>query len=277
MRKKTIIIFACSLVLCATALLNVNTYSNPSGAPSGSSGAPNDPANGCARSGCHNATPTTRVGLLTSDIPTDGYIAGQTYTFTAQITQAGISKWGFQATAQNNSGTALGTLILTNTGQTRFPSGSSGSKYVTHSTGGNSGSTGSKTWTFDWTAPAAGTGPVTFYIYAMAANNNGNESGDQVFKETVTYQELTGVGMSAIKPLSMELYPNPSSIGFFSIKGLKEGTNLVKMFDSNGKLVFNQTLLGTNQNIFTNGFEKGVYFVSVESKSGNAFKKLIIQ
>jgi hypothetical protein len=53
--------------------------------------------------------------------------------------------------------------------------------------------------------------------------------------------------------------------------------NLVKMFDINGKLVFSELLASGNKSISTAGFEKGVYFVSIEGKQGRIVKKLIIQ
>ena len=39
---------------------------------------------------------------------------------------------------------------------------------------------------FSWTAPATDVGPVTFYVAANAANNNGNNQGDQIYNTKVT-------------------------------------------------------------------------------------------
>jgi len=278
MKKLYIITLISFLSIAISGFLSVDTHSNPVGAPAGAAGAPNDPANGCNRSGCHGGSSTLRAGLLTSDIPSTGYVPGQTYTFTVQITEAGISKWGFQVSPQANDGTLLGTLILTGPppAQTRFAAGG-GSKYITHTTAGNSGSTGSKSWTFDWTAPAAGAGAVNFYTYVMAANGNGNTSGDQTFRESVTFQEASGVGFNPLNNSTLELFPNPSSTGFFMVNGISTDLNLVKMFDLNGKLVYSELLAAGNTTISTTGFNKGLYFVSIEGKQGRAFKKLIIQ
>jgi hypothetical protein len=112
MKKLYIITFASILTVAISGLFSVDTHSNPNGAPAGAAGAPNDPANGCARSGCHSGGNTARAGLIGSDIPSQGYTPGQTYTFTVQIEQAGISKWGFQISPQAANGTLLGTLIL---------------------------------------------------------------------------------------------------------------------------------------------------------------------
>jgi hypothetical protein len=36
-------------------------------------------------------------------------------------------------------------------------------------------------WTFNWVAPSTDVGLVTFYAAGNEANNNGNESGDQIY------------------------------------------------------------------------------------------------
>lgn len=278
MKKIYIITFATILTIAISGLFSVDTHSNSTGAPSGAAGAPNDPANGCNRSGCHAGNSTVSAQLLSSNVPAAGYTPGQTYTFIVQITQAGISKWGFQVSPQANDGTLLGNLILTGPppAQTRFAAGG-GSKYITHTTAGNSGSTGTKSWTFDWTAPAAGSGPVNFYTYVMASNSSSSNDGDQTFRQTVTFQEESGVGFSSLNYSTLELFPNPSATGFIVINGLTSELNLVKMFDINGKLVFNELLASGNKSISTAGFEKGIYFVSIEGKQGRAVKKLVIQ
>jgi hypothetical protein len=276
MKKLYTVLFISLFSIAISGLFSVDTHSNPNGAPAGAAGAPNDPANGCNRSGCHAGSSTLRTGLINSNVPSTGYVPGETYTFTIQITEAGISKWGFQVSPQADNGTLLGTLTLTDANQTRFAAGG-GSKYVTHTTAGNSGSIGNKSWTFDWTAPSAGTGDVKFYTYVMASNNNGSTSEDLLFRESVTFQENSGVGFNSLINTTFELFPNPSATGFFIVNGLSTDLNLVKMFDVNGKLVLNELLTFGNNTISTAGFEKGIYFVSVEGKQGRSVKKLIIQ
>jgi hypothetical protein len=277
MRKVYFIAFITLVAISLNALLITPTHSNPNGAPAGASGAPNDPANGCNRSGCHGGSPTLRSGLIVTNIPSSGYVPGQTYTFTVQIEQAGVSKWGFQISPFSASGGAIGTWVLTDNTQTRFAAGG-GSKYVTHTTTGNSGSTGSKSWTFNWTAPAAGNGGINFYAYVMASNNNGNTAGDAVFNETLFFEEASGIGFDALEAPTFELFPNPTSIGHFVIRNnFIAGNNQVKIYDLSGKLVSSETLSIQNQLFSTNGFKTGVYFVSVEGEQGRTIKKLIIQ
>ena len=276
MKKLYICAFITLMSICISGIFSVDTHSNSNGGPAGAAGAPNDPANGCARSGCHSGGTTPRAGLINSNIPAAGYIPGQTYSFTISITEAGISKWGFQASPQSSTGALLGSIILTNVNETRFAAGG-GNKYITHTTAGNSGSTGSKSWSFDWTAPAIGSGLVTFYANVNASNGNGSSNGDQIFNGSVSYQEASGVGFETVSSSTFEIFPNPSNAGYFVVKGVSAGVHQVNVFDVQGKLVLSQQQAVEMQTISTNGLEKGVYFVSVEGEQSRTIKKLIIQ
>jgi hypothetical protein len=122
----------------------------PSGAPAGYTGSPGDGHN-CTS--CHGGSQSTVSGWITSDIPADGYTPGTNYTIT--VTVSGSGQKGFEVSPQDGTGTLLGTLTA-GTGNHLTGSG----KYVTHSA---KSSANPKTWSFTWTAPAAGTGLVTFY------------------------------------------------------------------------------------------------------------------
>lgn len=124
----------------------------PGGAPSpyNYSGSPSD---GRDCSYCHGNM-TTATGWITSNIPVSGYVPGTTYQITATNTISGSGKYGFEVSPQSVSGTLLGTL----TAGTNSKVVGSG-KWITQSTA----SSGVSSWTFSWTAPAAGTGTVTFY------------------------------------------------------------------------------------------------------------------
>ena len=141
------------LILLSLAVVLFSSYSilSGNGAPSGRTGSPGDGSN-C--SSCHSQAAGTTPGLITSNIPASGYVPGQTYQITATNTLTGSGKYGFEVSPQNASGTQLGTLAA-GTGSKLV----GGTKYVTHS----SSNTSTNTWTFGWTAPAAGTGTVTFY------------------------------------------------------------------------------------------------------------------
>jgi hypothetical protein len=122
----------------------------PTGAPAGYTGSPGDGKN-CTQ--CHGGSPSTVSGWITSDIPPEGYTPGNTYTITVTVT--GGSRKGFEVSPQNPAGALLGTLTA-GTGNKLVGS----NKYVTQNAGSYNNPA---VWTFTWTAPAAGTGLVTFW------------------------------------------------------------------------------------------------------------------
>jgi hypothetical protein len=148
-KKRVYLIIVIFLMISGIAFTtSVFGYSN--GAPAGYTGSPGD---GHICTSCHGGTATAISGYFTTDIPANGYIAGTTYTITVSFTGTGGK--GFEVSPQNAAGTQLGTLIA--------GSGSKlvgGSKYCTQTT---HITTTTATWVFQWTAPVAGTGDVTFY------------------------------------------------------------------------------------------------------------------
>jgi hypothetical protein len=179
--KNTLTFIAIILLIAG---LSHNIISSPDGAPSGYAYDKASNYRSCATSGCHSGTSVfadTTIAKITSNIPSTGYIPGQTYTFTATVTKPGYSRFGFQASPQDSVGNYKGTMIVTNTTKTKI----TGTKYITHTQSGNSQSS----WSWNWTAPALGSGQVKMSGALMAANNNGGTSGDSVYKVNVTINE----------------------------------------------------------------------------------------
>ena len=157
----------------------------PGGAPSGYTGSPFDGKN-CTN--CHGGSASTVAGMITSNIPAAGYTPGASYTIT--VTVSGSGNKGFEVSPQNAAGTLLGTLTA-GSGNKLVGSG----KYVTQS----SSLTGTATWSFGWTAPAAGTGSVTFY-------------GAFTASKPVTKLSTLVVSENSVIPLSVVATANPTSI-----------------------------------------------------------------
>src|ERR1051325_780196 len=211
MKKTLLVLFAIISIVSLMAFTSGggNDPMDSSGGPAGYAG---DPAGGgktCGSGGgCHTGHPVgTLTGVITSNIPAAGYSPNTTYTITANFVRPGHTKFGFQITPQNSSGTKLGTLAITSS-QTKLVGTS---KYVTHTSTGTSGS-GSKTWSFNWLSPATGQGPVTFYGVFNATNNNGNDTGDSIFKCTLNVTEnTTAVQNLGLTDFHFTSYPNPTT------------------------------------------------------------------
>lgn len=177
-----------SIALFVLILLRFDSSTgSSSGAPAGYA---NDPASGQSNcTSCHAGTAiqaTPNTASITTNIPASGYVPGQTYTITANVITSGRSKFGFEVAAQSSNGATRGTLIVTNTTQTKIVN----NNYITHTLSGTSGN-GSKTWTFNWVAPATGSGPVGFYGAFNASNSNNSTSGDIIYVTSTTVQENT--------------------------------------------------------------------------------------
>src|SRR6185369_1763122 len=187
-----LIALACLLAAFAGYLLSNNAGTRPvhafsAGPPAGYTGAPLEEPEACAE--CH-VPPDAGTGRISITAP-QTYVPGQTYPITVTHTNADPTRlrWGFELTVldnasdekagdlQNNDST---TQVLNNTGP------NSARQYIEHTAGGTFiGQQNGASWTFNWTAPATDVGPVTFYAAGNQANNDGNTSGDYIYKTFV--------------------------------------------------------------------------------------------
>jgi hypothetical protein len=236
--KKTITLSSITLLAIMLIIQTTgnNAHSNGSGSPAGRTGSPADGAT-CNGSNCHGGSTTpSATQIISSNVPGLGYIAGQTYTITATCTQAGINKYGFQISPQSMNGTLLGQLVVTNATTTKIV----GSKYITHTSSGTAGM-GTKTWTFNWVAPAAGTGDVTFYGCFNFSNSSSTASGDIIrTSNLVISEDVTTSGIAPVDgdPLGAILYPNPILNDATLRVNLSSQENVtVKILSLNGQLI----------------------------------------
>jgi hypothetical protein len=155
-------------------------YANSTGSPGGKTGSPGDSNETCTE--CHTGTASSASGWITSNIPANGYTPGETYLITATGTHNGVVKFGFELTAETSGGTKIGTLAITEATRTKL---TNQNKAVTHKAAGNVPNGNTNTWTVNWTAPASDVGSIHFYAAFNAANGNGNNSGDVIYKSNL--------------------------------------------------------------------------------------------
>ena len=145
----------------------VNFSSNP---PAEKTGAPGD--GNCTD--CHMGATMSAEGVVDFSVGGGpGYIPGNTYPFI--LSSIGGSRNGFQLTVLDASNNAAGTFTA-GTGSSVTTSG--GREYVRHS------DSGVDTWVFDWTAPGSDMGELTAYYAVNKANDNGENTGDEIFLGT---------------------------------------------------------------------------------------------
>jgi hypothetical protein len=181
--KKLYSLIALVLIALLAGHSKLQSYSNGFFG-GGYTGSPGDFTQTCAT--CHSGSPVTvAANAITSTIPATGYVPGQTYTITLTATHPTSNRFGFQITAESANNSKAGTWVVTNTSETHI----SPTHYVAHTSGGTMGSNNSKSWSMNWTAPAVGTGAVTFYAVINRVNNNSGTNGDQVATATLSVSE----------------------------------------------------------------------------------------
>jgi hypothetical protein len=238
-----------------------------SGPPAGYSGDPASDGRDC--SSCHSGPEVqSQAGWITSDIPAEGYLPGSTYTITATAKGTGHTKFGFQVSPQDTLGNVLGTLINTgsNTKLTSDPN------YITQSAAGATGSD-SVSWTFDWTAPAEGSGEANFYGAFNIANNDGRTSGDTIMVSILSIKEfITSIPDISAGGQKISLYPNPAS-DFVTIDADNSilGSSYY-VIDQAGRQVLKGIIGTTITTVDIKQLEKGMYFIQVESQARKSFK-----
>jgi hypothetical protein len=178
-----------AIFLVSESILNPTAVAFSSGPPAGYSRAPGEEPEACAE--CHLSPGDPGSGQISITAPTM-YVPGQTYQITVTHTNSDPSRlrWGFQLTALDTSDEKAGELQNTST-LTRIITGGPGGdrQYIEHNSSGTFiGQQGGASWTFNWTAPPADVGVVTFYAAGNHANNNGSSSGDYIYFTFTTSQ-----------------------------------------------------------------------------------------
>jgi len=234
--------------LAAVVVLSASVL-YPSGAPAAKTGSPGDGAN-CTE--CHGGTATTTAGLITSNIPSGGYVPGTTYQITASNPLTGAGKFGFEVSPQNAAGTLLGSLIA-GSGSQLVGSG----KYVTHV----SANTTTSAWTFSWVAPSAGAGDVTFYG-AFARGKPG-----PVTKSTLTVKEVSGLP-SAAGPISGPSGVCKQGTESYSTTAIAGATSYLWSVPSGATIIGGQGTTSVNVTFGTSA-SSGIITVSGSNGVGN--------
>lgn len=264
--KQLITLLVIFLGVAAFTLLTSELKSS-GGSPGGKTGSPGD-GNTCTQ--CHGGTANAQTGWITSDVPAGGYIPGQTYTITATATHTGVNLFGFELTAEDGASNKAGVFTATNTSETQVIGGGSA---ITHTSGGTTPSGNIKTWTFDWTAPQAGTGDVNFYAAFNAANGNGTTSGDVIYTSDLLVNESSAAGFGNLSQRPFNIYPNPASDHVF-ISAERSGMEYF-VTDASGKMYLSGRTEGKTTRIDIQNLEPGMYFLFQSNRNSKAQKILV--
>jgi len=247
----TFVVFSFVFVILTSSFSN--DFKSPSGSPGKKTGSPLDASN-CTS--CHGGTATTVTGIITTNIPEAGYTAGQTYAITVTLNGASEKK-GFELTAENAT-SKIGTFAA-GTG-TKLTNANSA---VTHSA---AITTAIATWTFNWTAPASGSGIVTFYAACVIAKANTKLTSIQVSEAAASISETQKTEIS--------IYPNPAIDKLY----LSENNLInasVQIYSLEGKIIVSQEI--NNNEIDVNQLEKGIYIIKILDNNNFISTKIFVK
>jgi uncharacterized protein (TIGR03118 family) len=186
----------------AALLLTAGLASARSNGPGGRfTGAPGDNPAACTQ--CHTgAALNSGKGAVKIAFPGGTtYQPGATYRVRVEIIDPDAQRWGFQLTARLASNPAVAnagnlnptddfTRAICQDATNKPCTDSNPIQFIMHTTAGSrAGTTGGAKFEFDWTAPPAGAGQVTFYVAGNAANNSNNNQGDLIYTSSLNVDE----------------------------------------------------------------------------------------
>jgi uncharacterized repeat protein (TIGR01451 family) len=207
------------------------------GPPAGYTGAPQEEPEACAE--CH-VPPDAGTGKIFITAP-QTYVPGQTYPITVTHTNIDTSRlrWGFELTVLDNASDEKAGELQSTTGLTQVLNNAgpgSARQYIEHTAAGTFvGQQNGASWTFNWTAPATDVGPVTFYAAGNQANNDGNTSGDYIYKTFVASAPASSTADFAlsVSPTSRSVVPGGTAAFTVTVTPLAGFTGQVNL-NTNG-------------------------------------------
>ena len=138
-------------------------------------------------------------GSLILTIP-ETYVPNEVYTIVVNLSRAGQSRWGFEMAALDPDGASTGSFEADAEGNTQL-SEAAGKQYIKQTAPGTAaGTNDAHSWEFEWTAPDADIGPITFYAAGNAANGADGNVGDYIY----TTQEESTPPIPTVAGVSLE-------------------------------------------------------------------------
>ncbi len=277
MKKTLLSIFALSILAIG---IQITLTSNASGraffASSGNTGAPGESTT--CRS-CHGSAFSTTVSIVIKDSlrnPITSYIPGTVYNAEFTVNATGAIRYGFQLVSLNSSNSAVNGFSTPNV-NTRLVTLGNGRQYAEHAGKSTTNSFGTQ-----WTAPATGTGTVTFYGGGAAVDNNGFIGGDGGNIASFNLPENTSVGfVESTLRNELLVYPNPTR----NVIKLKNTSSDVKnavaeLYTISGQLVLtkNVSLKQNNaERLNVSNLENGYYILKISNEGQTVEEKIMIQ
>lgn len=241
------------------------------------------PAEGNCTS-CHNSFAVNSGGgsvALRSNMNNWQYVPGQTYAMSVKVARSSNQLFGVGVGALNASNQNAGTLVITDAVhtqiKTRTVSGVS-RRNVVHTLNGGV-SSDSALFNFNWTAPPAADGTITFYFAGNAANGNAGVSGDYIYVSSQTISPMSTTGIAENTNQQFQVFPNPTT-DRVSVKTFGDAKEIC-IYSLNGQKVRSQTLTASVNSTINleqlDQLERGIYYLQVRGEQTSSTQKIILQ
>lgn len=268
------LLFSTVILACILIFSLANKNGRASSQNRGNTGAPGDETSlGLPKTcmNCHNQGPITASVAITvldsANQPITQYRPGWKYTASVKITATGtgLQGYGFQMIALKDAGnTDLDGFTDTNPNNYKIANISGGRTYAEHDNVSTS-----NTFNVKWTAPAAGTGSVTFYASGNAVNGNGTTSGDGAGVFSLQLNEFGTVATSEVQKIqySVKTMPNPMvGDAQLDVSGLPVGRYIVRAYHGAGTLIWESECSAAENTLQlpADAWPKGIYYIGVE-------------
>ena len=223
--KKGLPVWAVFVLLFVASSGSVFAFSF--GPPDEKTGAPTEGT--CAD--CHIGNDLNAVdGSLMLTIP-ETYMPNEVYTIVINFSRAGQSRWGFEMTALDANGTRAGSFEADDAANTQLSEANS-KQYIKHTSAGTAqGTNDGHSWEFQWTAPDADLGPITFYAAGNAANGDFGTAGDYIY----TTQAESTPPVPVVAGVSLEIVGDAALSTMNAVAGVSytlKVTNTGNMMDT---------------------------------------------
>lgn len=254
----------------------------------GKAGYTNSPGENNCTTNCHNTFALNSGSgsvSVSSDIPGNAYTPGQLYNISLTVAHPGRSLFGLGFEALNSANTNAGTLTA-GTGS-QIKTAGNGRKNITHQLNGGTGTTDAHTFNFTWTAPAAGTGDVTFYYSGVAANGANGNKQDYVYNSSQVITEFvapSGLSTVAGDAAALLVYPNPVNDAFAIRYQLQQaGPVHCGIYSLRGQLL--QSLVHDYRNAgqhqeaaaLSQPLPSGIYLLQLTSSTQSQTTRIVVQ
>lgn len=273
------------MLMTAAGLITLMSHSSgPANNGAGNRTGSNGTVAGCAGAGCHAAnSPRTEIfpdaidrtpGFPTATVTS--WVPGHTYEIGVygRNFDTTLKKFGYQITCVNAAGATLPA------GDVRYfyPSAGritsvNGVQLVEHTAPLDAPFISSQLAGYDfsifWTPPAAGAGPIKFYITMMGSNGDGTANGDETNTDILTLNEQSTGIRNTGERLSLSAYPIPAKETLHvQVNGAGSWQNTATVYTLTGSRQQQITFTGSETRLDIAALAPGAYILVVTNNKG---------